>query len=338
MRLLQPSLPKLPVGRANQALHIPSIDLDNTQSIDHVQMPGSEDFATSRMPSPNKVFDDETILEEMYPQLMRCNHIIMDSDDDWNPAQELSGTPDKSLEAPINSVLHRIFVTEDYSIAHHWFDSIVSWSNIDVTIDAFAHPPNPTHLDDYWNATNDEPFDFSWTLQTLWLNPPFSRLQQVVEKIYRDQAHGIIIIPIWPHHSWFHALFPIALKWFDFPTDANIFQSSTGRLVPQRRHWRVRAVVFNAFDCPRQHTGYRSWYIKSDLHFPVRGVISIANQHPKSQPYVQSLQDDFPDVFGQPKLARDIDPSVRGDYHYCTIGLKPDPFQNLLNPTESKVN
>ena len=47
--------------------------------------------------------------------------------------------------------------------------------------------------------------------------PPFEQLEAVVEKIFNDQATGILIIPVWKRKAWFHALGTIALTWFDFP-------------------------------------------------------------------------------------------------------------------------
>ena len=53
-------------------------------------------------------------------------------------------------------------------------------------------------------------------------------------------------------------------------------------------------------------------------------MISTADQHPDAAPYVKQLQNDYADVFGTPKLCRDIDPKTRGPYPMSTIDLKPD--------------
>ncbi len=49
----------------------------------------------------------------------------------------------------------------------------------------------------------EDAFSQSWNGENLWLNPPFSLLDRLVQKIRDDQAHAILVIPEWRLSKFF---------------------------------------------------------------------------------------------------------------------------------------
>ena len=70
-----------------------------------------------------------------------------------------------------------------------WFKIIVSWSDLQPEVDAFASSRNKK-LPSFWTAGSSAFLKY-WKHNVLWLNPPFSKLNSVVEKILQDEAQGI---------------------------------------------------------------------------------------------------------------------------------------------------
>ena len=165
------------------------------------------------------------------------------------------------------------FVSETYAVTPEWFRKIVNFSDLDPTVDAFASEGNQL-LDRFWTKSENA-FEQNWSSEVLWINPPFSKMELVVQKILLEQAEGILIIPCWERHLWFTVLESIAVKWLDIPHDVQLFRSIHGRPLKQRSGWRTRAVVFNAFGAlSRFHSENLKW---SEYH-PVHSEdVSINN-------------------------------------------------------------
>ena len=141
-------------------------------------------------------------------------------------------------------------LTESYTVTDDLRDKIVAWAGITPTVDAFASAKNkrfPRHWEDAFRE--------DWSSEILWANPPFSRMPEVIDKICLERAKGILIVPEWPSQAWYHVLGTIALGWWEIPHDVPLFQTEEGILLPQRKNWHTRAVVFDAFACNKFATG-----------------------------------------------------------------------------------
>jgi len=60
----------------------------------------------------------------------------------------------------------------------------------------------------------------------VWMNPPYSRLAEAVEKVARDQAHAVLVSPEWTKRKWHkearamevrHLMWPRGTKVFEMP-------------------------------------------------------------------------------------------------------------------------
>jgi len=83
-------------------------------------------------------------------------------------------------------------------------------------------------LPDYWSAHSDA-FKKFWNTKILWINPPVKHLERIVEKVYRDETKGIILVPRWPDCAWFVSLCYIAVDWWDYPPATALFEDGRGR-------------------------------------------------------------------------------------------------------------
>lgn len=87
-------------------------------------------------------------------------------------------------------------------------------------VDAFASPKN-ARCSLFWDKKNSA-FNRSWKAQgLLWINPPFNRLEEVVNKVESDQATCLFLCPNWPTAPWWEKLQGMAQKMhFYLPRDS----------------------------------------------------------------------------------------------------------------------
>ena len=90
-------------------------------------------------------------------------------------------------------------------------------------------------------------FSKDWGRDQLWVNAPFSRMQDVVLKAIIDQAQERIIDPVWKAHDWLWELGEKALDWWDLPADQPVYQDNAGFVLPPSRGWTTRVGLFDAF-------------------------------------------------------------------------------------------
>ena len=193
-------------------------------------------------------------------------------------------------------------------------------------IDAFAERGN-SRCPYYWDRHCDA-FQQNWGVHKLWMNPPFSRLPEVVDKIFEDEASGILIVPVWPSQAWFHLLGQIAVTWWDLPPSQPIFMTKGGIEMTPRTSWRTRAVVFDAFSSNITDVlNKKSWNLYTDSgaqvsKFSVNSVVDADHQAPGAELFVEKLQEEFHDVLFDQVYAKDVDPALRGPHGIAYIKLK----------------
>jgi len=209
--------------------------------------------------------------------------------------------------------------------------------NFVPVVDAFSSSAHK-RLPDYWSAHTNA-FDKCWMDKILWINPSLHLLPRIVEKIFRDQAQGIILVPVRPECSWFVALQLISFFWWDFPQDSILFENPRSIPFPPSSKDTFRVVFFNAFnalDSLPSTTQPGESRIPADVPLLARvcrslstpdtvfvsGVIESASPHPKAAQLEQILREKFDDVMEHPIYAKDIDPRIRGPFGVCKIELK----------------
>ena len=88
------------------------------------------------------------------------------------------------------------YLSEEYSVRPHWVRRIVSFCKVnpELVIDGFSTDSNKRFK---LNITEKEDsLAAAWPSgYTMWLNPPWSLFQRVVDKIFEDHVACIVICP-----------------------------------------------------------------------------------------------------------------------------------------------
>ena len=98
----------------------------------------------------------------------------------------------------------------EWSISDFVFDKMVQmWGAPDI--DLFASRIN-AKISTYVSWRPDpgsvaiDAFTLSWDRSFIYCFPPFSIIWKTLEKIQRDQAEALVVMPLWPTQSWFPCL------------------------------------------------------------------------------------------------------------------------------------
>lgn len=98
------------------------------------------------------------------------------------------------------------------------FHKVLTHFTITCDIDLFASRIN-YQLEQYVSYKPDpgayavDAFTLCWTKYTFYAFPPFSVIQNVLQKVSEDQATGIIIVPFWPTQTFFPALMHMLISY-----------------------------------------------------------------------------------------------------------------------------
>ena len=233
--------------------------------------------------------------------------------------------------------IRAIYKTGNYRLRQSIFSDILEVSrrfDLVPEVDAFSSKAH-SRLPVYWSSHSDAMSKF-WGNKILWIHPPAHLYPHIVQKIFQDEARGIILLPLAPHKSWFKALSLIAIHWWDFHRDVSLFEDHRGVILPPRDTEIFRVLFFDAF---KVLSGVK--HIFSSVHpslcslplaeiflqldkpdLRVGGVIECAGQNSKAVDYISRLKSEFSDVLEKPIYARDIDPRIRGPFGIAKIQLK----------------
>ena len=275
---------------------------------------------------------------------------VQSLDDSWTSSPICRVDFDTTLSPEAKQALRH----GSYEVIPSVFKWILSVTDTTPTLDVFASGKNaklPTFF-----TSKDDAFRQDWSHDYLWICPQFSRLDAIIDKIVLDRAEGLILIPLWKSRAWFHALSHIAVKWWDLSQSEPSLQTPSGQPIPPKRDMQLRLVAFNAFDYldPSRFddtfvpsTSVRQMVPNSrtpnDFHYPhplqrlslidwecpseadlvqLRSVIASTSQHAQAQSWVDKILRMYHSELHEPKLARDVDPAVRGPFGMAVIELK----------------
>ena len=70
----------------------------------------------------------------------------------------------------------------------------------------------------------EDAFQRSWTDTSLWINPPFDKIGQVVTKVAADGAHAILVVPGWARRRWHRAAASMAIRRLIYPRGTRLFE------------------------------------------------------------------------------------------------------------------
>ena len=72
----------------------------------------------------------------------------------------------------------------------------------------------------------------------MWMNPPFSRMQEVVDKLARDRARAVVVAPAWTYTDWWTKLENISTDYLNLQHPEGVFLRG-GRDKLKNPRWHV---------------------------------------------------------------------------------------------------
>lgn len=139
--------------------------------------------------------------------------------------------PEKDAHSTANAPGKKIPKTERYQVRRPMVNDILMRLGAKPTVDGFAD--EELHVFDRWwgpgSSEVPDAFGVSWKNEPcLWLNPPFSVLGKVVEKVAADAAKVVLICPHWTDQQWFYDVQKMIVKRFFFKKGTFLFEVRDG--------------------------------------------------------------------------------------------------------------
>lgn len=141
-----------------------------------------------------------------------------------------------------------VSITELYRLRPHLVARALKNTKIDPQVDDFSLGPSK-QCSRWWGPDSPEArdaFEVCWSNDILWLNPPYSMMQRVVDKLREDQAHAILVAPEWPTKAWWQALQAMVAWRWRIPAGSKTFMLYNRPCGPTR--WPVQVMVICGAD------------------------------------------------------------------------------------------
>ena len=137
-------------------------------------------------------------------------------------SKKAQALPTAARRKALHKSASRTYKTEAYAVLPSLKQAILAWAGVSgrvqqSRVDAFAQKCN-AQFPRYWTQAQDA-FSKDLGRDHLWINVPFSRMQDVDLKAIMDQAQGIMIVPVWKAQDWFWELGEMALDWWNLSAD-----------------------------------------------------------------------------------------------------------------------
>ena len=121
----------------------------------------------------------------------------------------------------------RKWVSERYSVRPGIINDILFRLHLPrPDIDVFADSRN--HVFPRWFGEGGEvadAFDTFWGygVGLLWINPPYSALDRTIDKVIRDGAEAVLVLPDWQSTSWWKDIQKYVLRHYFYPPGTKVF-------------------------------------------------------------------------------------------------------------------
>lgn len=160
----------------------------------------------------------------------------------------LSGTWVASVANLRADTLSRDRDRTDWRLAPYLFQ-VLSQRYGTFDIDLFATHLN-THCPTFYSSPASpgcaaiNSLEQCWAEGNLWANPPFSKIELVLDKIVEDKATVVLILPVWTNQQWRSMAIRRADEVFLLPPDAGLFVPGRIQTPNPHPHWRAAAFRF----------------------------------------------------------------------------------------------
>ena len=141
----------------------------------------------------------------------------------------------------IQAVDGKAWTTDDYAVRSDLVSEVVKSLDAGVpTVDAFASETNKRFAK-FWSVTDDA-FEKDWGQEDLlWINAPFQKISQVVQKVVKEKAKAILVVPEWETEWWWKRVENISMRRFKFRKEPIFLKA--GKLLQGAPRWSVWAFL-----------------------------------------------------------------------------------------------
>ena len=131
----------------------------------------------------------------------------------------------------------------EYAVQQTRVREIIEGLQVRPTVDAFSESTT-ARFERWWGPGSleaEDAFEKLWTDELLWINPPFGLYYRVLDKLVKDKAHAVLIMPEWPNQSFYTQAKALEIASMRFDCNSSFFETS-GRPLPYLR-WPVQAIL-----------------------------------------------------------------------------------------------
>jgi hypothetical protein len=136
--------------------------------------------------------------------------------------------------------------SEEYAVTVRRMNHILAHLDVkfeDLVVDAFANQWN--HRVRVWFGPGgivEDAMTANWKgIGLMWMNPPYSKLAEIIDKIDRERARCVLVVPAWTTEPWWTKLQQMIYKKYWYRVGTSIFELN-GREVEGVK-WPVVACV-----------------------------------------------------------------------------------------------
>ena len=152
-----------------------------------------------------KSYECNNLVKEIW-EWARCRGV-------WLSSSHIAGTD--NTEADEES--RKCDTLKEWKLNKKLFDMVVSHFNFVPDVDLFASRincqlPNFFSLGPDPEASLVNAFSTAWTNIKFYCFPPFACIARCIQKVIRDEATGLMVVPNWPNQPWFTLLFEIMIS------------------------------------------------------------------------------------------------------------------------------
>ena len=97
------------------------------------------------------------------------------------------------------------WVACDYAVRPPVLEGLLGKLGVTPERDAFATEGNKRFEKWYGEGSpeGEDAFEKDWGSEILWINHPFNVISRVLDKIVKDRAHAVLIVPYWRKYKFF---------------------------------------------------------------------------------------------------------------------------------------
>ena len=136
------------------------------------------------------------------------------------------------------------WITNDYAVSPQLVDDIIETFGVRrQKVDCFASKDNK-RFERYWSK-DDSAWDKHWGPQhsgLLWMNPPYNMIAEMTQKLKKDGAQAILVVPGWQEENWWSELQDIVIDEMRLPHKRGSFHQCGEKPMPPPR-WPVWAFL-----------------------------------------------------------------------------------------------